>query len=474
MTKRYILIALIWKLTVMDASAQSPFAKTIGENWEDEEGYAMHLNSDGTIMIAGFTEAISSGTRDAYLIKSDSGGDTIWTKKFGMSALDEFNDVIQTSDGGYAMTGKTWNGVGVDGDLYLVKTDSDGNLTWEKFISKGMDETGYALQQTMDNGYIITGSSGSISSSSILLVKTDVNGDTTWAKTYPSSNYGEGEAVIETSGGDFMIFGYRNNIMYLMKTDANGDSIWAKNYTDGEYGLDMKATSDGGYILLGYTNNIGVGDYDLYLVKVDANGDTMWTNTYGGIDYENAHAVIQSSDGGYVLVGSSYSFSSGDNDLYIVKTNGSGVFEWQNNYGSIYYDVGYDVVQTTDGGFLIVGSYYQPATFYADVYLVKDMSGPNSIESNGISGSQLISVAPNPFTEETVLTLRLDSKSANTVVYVELFDLLGKRMNRTELLAENPGLVNIVINRNNMPQGLYFYRVSSNQKIIAKGKLTVQ
>ena len=475
MKKRYIPIALYLVLTVTNTFAQSSFTNTIGENWEDEEGYAMYQNSDGTIVIAGFTESISSGWRDAFLVKTTSSGDTLWTKKFGLMGYDEFTDVVKTSDGGYAMVGRTWDtGTFDNEDVYLVKTDANGNLEWQNIYGGSEDEIGYALKQTQDGGYIITGSVSVLGGAHILLIKTDAGGVSSWTKTFQASSYGEGEAVIETSTGDFMVFGYRSNTMYLMKTNANGDSIWSQEYPDGEYGMDMKETSDGGYILLGFTNAIGAGDYDMYLVKVDANGVSQWAQTYGGADYENAEAVIQSSDGGYVLVGSSFTYATGENDLYIVKTNGTGDLEWQKNYGSVYYDVGYDVVQASDGGFVVAGYYTQAATFYSDVYLLKDMGGPTSIETNSAQYSELISVAPNPFKEKTTLTIRVDSRDAGNMVYLDLFDALGRTISNIELFAETPGFVNIVIEREKLPQGLYFYKIRSNEEVIATGKLTAQ
>ena len=472
MKKLHIPIVLLWALTITNALGQGAFTNTIGENWEDEEGYAMYLNSDGTVMIAGFTESISSGWRDAYLVKTTSSGDTLWTKKFGLMGYDEFTDVVKTADGGYAMVGRTWDtGTLDDEDVYLVKTDANGNLEWQQTYGGSDDEIGYALKQTQDGGYIITGSVSVPGGAHILLIKTNASGDTIWTKTFQASSYGEGEAVIETSTGDYMVFGYRSNTMYLMKTDANGDSIWSQEYPDGEYGMDMKETSDGGFILLGFTNAIGAGDYDMYLVKVDANGVSQWARTYGFPDYENAQAVIQSSDGGYVLVGSTYTYISDDDDLYIVKTNSTGDVEWQNTYGSIYDDRGYDVVQASDGGFLAAGYYIQPGTFYSDVYLIKDMGGASSIEHKSEASSHLVSVAPNPFTEQTTLTLEVDSRNT---VYVDLIDLLGKEVQRTQFFPENAGPINILIERNELPQGLYFYNIRSNEEIIATGKLTVQ
>jgi hypothetical protein len=169
-------------------------------------------------------------------------------------------------------------------------------------------------------------------SADIFLIKTYANGNIIWAKTYGGTNSDEAYSVHQTSDGGYIVagatysFGAGNYDIFLMKTDANGNVIWAKTYggTSTDYAYSVQQTSDGGYIVAGYTASFGAGSGDIFLIKTDANGNVQWAKTYGGIGWDLAYSVQQTSDGGYIVAGLTISFGAGNYDIFLIKTDANG------------------------------------------------------------------------------------------------------------------------------------------------------
>ena len=132
---------------------------------------------------------------------------------------------------------------------------------------------------------------------------------------------------------------------WLTKTDSSGNQQWAKRYggENNEVAHCIIQTNDAGYVLTGYTNSFGAGQYDFWLVKTDSTGDVIWIKTYGTADYEEARSVIATPDGGYVVGG--YTYPSGGGDFWIVKTDAFGdVFQYRFEYGLAWTDSTADTI----------------------------------------------------------------------------------------------------------------------------------
>jgi hypothetical protein len=344
------------------AHAQVRFVRAYGRPGHND-AYSVQRTSDGGYIVAGSTFYLGGGGNNILLIKIDTNGDVQWAKTYGGTGAELAHSVQQTSDGGYILAGTTIIG-GSGNEALLIKTDAYGNVQWAKTYGGINADFAYSVQQTSDGGYIVAGTTYSFGvGGDILLIKTDANGNVIWAKTYGGTGYDEAYSVQQTSGGGYIVAGTTNSFgaggfdVFLIKTDAFGNVQWAKTY--GEAGNDaansVRQTSDGGYIVAGGTHSFSAGWGDIFLIKTNASGNLQWAKTYGGTSEDWASSVQQTSDGGYIVAGYTASFGAGGGDVFLVKIDTFGNLQWVKTYGGTGSDQARSVQQTSDGGYIVAG-----------------------------------------------------------------------------------------------------------------------
>jgi len=319
--------------------------------------------------------------------------DTLWTKIYGGVDPDIGLSLQQTSDNGYIITGWT-RSLGAGGaDIYLIKTDSLGDTLWTRTYGGVLDDQGFSVRQTFDGGFIIAGLTASFGAGDIdiYLVRTDSLGDTLWTGTYGSVDRDKGNSVLQIADGGFIVAGsytwFGSADVSLMRVAPNNCPIWWFNYGGDypDYGYSVQATSDSGYIITGETRSYGPGTPDksnVYLIKTDAEGDTLWTRTYGGMENEVGYEVRQATDGGYIIVGSGPD-QIGTPSILIIKTDANGDSVWLMTYCGAGWANGYAVVETDDGGFLVAGETAD------DIYLIKVNTAGDSLWTRTYGGDDI-------------------------------------------------------------------------------------
>ncbi len=361
-------------------NAQSNFQKSFGGSNEDE-GKSVQQTTDGGYIIAGVTHSFGAGDEDIYLIKTDANGDTLWTRAYGGTHDDEAHSVQQTTDGAYIIVGETKSFGSGKEDVYLIKVDSSGTLLWSKTYGGNEDDEGHFIRQTTDGGYIITGETHSFGAGEkdVYIIKTDSVGHITWTKAIGGNHEDEGNCVRQTTDGGYIVvgethsFGAGKEDVYLIKLDSNGNIQWTKAYggSDDDDGHSVWQTTDGGYIITGETHSFGAGKEDVYLIKVNSSGALQWSKAYGGADEDEGNAVQQTTDGGYIIGGESESFGNNEELAYVIKTNSIGDTLWTATFAAADETEFHDIQQTSDGGYIATGEIETEQPGEENVFLVK-------------------------------------------------------------------------------------------------------
>lgn len=321
-----------------------------------------------------------------------------WQKTLGGSSDDYGFNIQQTADGGYIVAGATYSNDGDvtgnhgDYDCWIVKMSATGMIQWQKTLGGSVYDVAFSIQQTTDGGYIVGGETNSKDGditinhgeSDCWIVKLNTTGTIQWQKTFGGSLVDVALIIQQTTDGGYILAGYTNSTdgdvtanhggfdYWILKLDAIGTIQWKKTFggTNQDFATSIQETAEGGYIVIGSSNSydgdvdINLGSYDFWVVKLDTTGTIQWKKSLGGTYSDEAQSIRQTADGGYIVIGNTGSADgdvtgyNGNYDYWVVKLNPTGTIEWQKALGGFNDDVPTSVQQTSDGGYIVAGWTY--------------------------------------------------------------------------------------------------------------------
>ena len=428
-------------------------------------GYSVIQTNDGGYIISGTNQDSTIGRAHVCLIKTNSSGDTLWTKCYGsINNVAGFYgySVKQTNDNGYIVVGASDSADYGLPDVLLIKTNSIGDTIWTKTYGGSNNDFAVSVELTSDGGYIITGGTSSFGNGRVYLIKTNSMGDILWTKHYGSSGgWDAGYSVKQTSDDGYIIAGIYNQIYYyLIKTNSIGDTLWTKTYfcevfnvNDSEdEAYNVQKTSEGGYIISGSIYNSS-GDSYIGLIKTDSTGDILWTSYYVG-RIDGPGTFQQTADGGYIIFGES-----------IIKTDSNG------NSGCSEYSLPTTIVSfpthvsntatIVKSGCIVNNPSISVESGGDTVTTVCFSAGINEIKTN-----YYVSLYPNP--TYGTFTLSYNSQTPILNSQLKIYDVLGQEV-YTQLITDNSSIINLP----QLSNGVYFYQLTNNTETY-RGKFVKQ
>ena len=497
---KYLFFFLLFlSSTTLYAQPLIDWQKSYGGLGEDKIA-ATHVNPDGSIVLVGTTTSSTGdvvgqhGNSDMWVLKTDASGLMLWQKTLGGTGADGATDVKGTGDGGYIVVGFSTTADGdVSGnlglkDMWVVKLDANGTKVWDKNYGKSKNDIAHAVAVSPDGGFVVGGGMTDpvYNDLDFTVVKFADNGDIVWIKFWGAETDEEAHSITISNDGQYIVGGYMcyddttlGGCQYavsewIMKIDINGNRIWVKDFDNSHAGRYYKinhiiTTSDGGLIYVGsasyrqFTNN-----YDIIIQKMSATGLPLWSNQIGGTGADYGHKIRATSDGGYLVIGQSFSVdgnatqNNGFGDAWLIKLRSDGSIKWQKNFGGTGADAGMDIRVVSNGDYLVVGNAQSNDGDVTtnkggtDFWLFRTKDNPaveNEVEN--LPEHSGLKVFPNPFQQT------LNIQTENTVPFdITIFNVLGQEVYRAKNILQS-----ITWKPNGLPGGIYFYQLKQKQEL---------
>lgn len=354
-----------------DSLWSATFGGSVGDHC-----YSVIQTADGGFALAGITQSFIYGSLgyNIWLVRLNANGDSLWSRAYGVTDHDnEAFSVIENPNGEFILTGYITNYPGYGPDVFcLVKVDANGDSLDSRVYGGANSEQSWNSIPTSDNGYVLVGYTKSIGIAGCRkgwILKLDSAIDSVWADTTgvnAAFKNTEIWGVAEALNGDYVCGGFTNQAggpggydFYAVRKNATGDTTrWAKRYggASDDYCYTLAATSDDCFVLSGYTKSFTYGYEDFWLVKIDADGDTLWTRHYGGVLADICYSIIENDADELMLAGKTNSFGPGNASYWLLKVSSAGDSLWSQAYGGNGGDdICRDVIQTTDGDYILTG-----------------------------------------------------------------------------------------------------------------------
>lgn len=469
---RTIAILTLAVVTLSELPAQSiQWTQTYGGSGQDG-AESMVSTDDGGLVIAGFKSPTAFGYKDVLLMKTNASGNELWSRTYSLGLNDIARSIRKTVDGGFIVAGMTEVNPQTF-DPFLIKTDSAGILQWQRQYDYGFgdDDRAHGVWQTSDGGYIIAGQTwlmhGPFGNYDMYIIKTDANGDVQWNRIFYRENEGGDVAlaVQQTNDGGYIIGGFTQSSVwasYIIRTDSLGNATWSNIYP-GEWQsecYEIQAVDDGGFILTGTESSFET-DTDVLLMKLGATGNVLWKKIYGSVDADQGESIQQLPDGGYVVAGMS-AHGAGSYDMYVVRTNASGDSLWTKTTGGSSDDRAFSIVSGQEASYFVAGWAWSYGQGLGDVYLVKLADLASGVTDKEIlpTSAVLHQNYPNPFNPSTTITYDLQITSHVTL---KVFDILGREVATLVDGEESAGTKSVSLNAGNMASGVYLYRLQADK-----------
>ena len=339
-----------------------------------------------------------------------------WDKTFGGSREDMGFSIIQTENGGYAITGytmldrekrkDTWRAkLGYielteekKQDFWIIKLDKNGNMEWDEVFGEKGTDIANSIIQTRDGGYAVAGSIWTIyaSKQDIWAIKLDENGNIEWGKTFDEDENDIAYSIIQTKDGGYAVAGstgvrvWGETNCWVIKLDAKGNMEWDNNF--GGTGWDeiysIIQTKDGSFITTGCVWSKGAGRGDVRVAKLNKRGNLVWDKTFGGSENDEAHSIIQTNDGGYAVAGFTVLEDTGDRDFWVIKLDKDGNKVWDKTLGGTSEDWANSIIQNKNGDYIVAGWTKSMGAGKTDVWIVKLDKRGNLVWDKTFGGSE--------------------------------------------------------------------------------------
>ena len=482
---------------------------------KSEESYCIINTIDGGYLVAGLSASFdgdifgNKGGADIWLVKLSNQGTIQWKKNYGGSQNDLPSSIIQTTDGGYLITGFTAsNDLDVSGnhggnfDAWAVKINSLGHIQWSKVYGGSDSDSFYSAFETAEKGFILAGRSRSNDGDLELnhgeydawIIKVDSTGSILWNNIYGGSRDEQVNKIIGTIDGDYLalvetvssdgdVGNSKGGVdFWFVKLSENGDIVWEKSFggEGSDFPADIIQTSDGSFVSVGFVTSSNTGDiganhgaFDYWVNKISPSGELIWQNVFGGTGPDWARKVIQIQDEGFLIAGTAGSDDGdvtnykGSYDYWLVKVNNEGELIWQSTYGGSELDACFDISPTFDGGFILSGYSWSDndgdltgiTNHGRDDYWVVKLT-PEATETKSLNLPKL-SISPNPASR----SISLQGLETENEVNVTISNFHGQTILQKQMSPDEQ------INVSNLPKGHYLVSAIGENNKTYLGKL---
>ncbi|CAN5483000.1 hypothetical protein BH11BAC1_BH11BAC1_09190 [soil metagenome] len=428
---------------------------------DNDAAYSVQQTFDGGYILLG-----EEGYHDRiYLIRTNAIGDTLWAKVFSWGVFSDYGLCVkQTTDSGFIISGTTFLVGG--NQMCAIKTNSFGDTLWTRVFKTNGSPWASNIEQTFDGGFIMVGTTLTTSfSDDVYCIRLNSLGDTLWTKSYGGIGNDIGSCIRQTQDSGFIIVGASSSFgssindydLYLLKTNASGDTLWTRTLGDTastQGGNFVSMTKDSSFIVCGSSRQ------NILLCKVNLNGDTLWTRTYGSSLSDGAFCVYQTIDSGYIIGGATWNYGAGASDAYIIKTDSNGIsscnlINQHINFEHPPTDIRSENVQQLS------------ATCYLDNVFITIKSGvitsdacmTSVIENNKVQNFEIITF-PNP--AATTFTI---SSPQSFIKSISIFNILGEEVLLSQTASNNLKPLQVTIDVSSFPSSIYFVLVETGNGI---------